>query len=71
MDGNGDGIADAEQSDVVGLRMINDGAENTDYGVTETDPYRFIQCRCLLPQPNIHSTARQSLRDPHRHNAKD
>ena len=38
IDGNGDGIADAEQSDVVGLRMINDGADNTDYGALETDP---------------------------------
>ncbi|MGB1417296.1 MAG: Ig-like domain-containing protein, partial [Synechococcus sp.] len=38
IDGNGDGIADAEQADVVGLRMINDGADNTDYGALETDP---------------------------------
>lgn len=38
IDGNRDGIADAEQSGVVGLRMINDGADNTDYGALETDP---------------------------------
>lgn len=37
IDGNGYSIADAEQSDVVGLRMINNGAKNTDYGALETD----------------------------------
>ena len=37
IDGNRDGIADAEQSDVVGLRMINEGAVSTDYGALETD----------------------------------
>ena len=38
IDGNRDGIADAEQSDVIGLRMINEGAVSTDYGSLETDP---------------------------------
>ena len=38
IDGNDDGVADAEQTDVVGLRIINDGAENTDYGALQTDP---------------------------------
>ena len=38
VDGNGDGIPDAEQSGVVGLWLINDGAENTDYGALGTDP---------------------------------
>ena len=32
VDGNRDGIADATQSDVAGLRLINDGAASGDYG---------------------------------------
>ena len=32
VDGNRDGIADAEQTEVAGLRLINDGAQGSDYG---------------------------------------
>ena len=69
IDGNGDGIADAEQSDVVGLRMINDGAENTDYGALATDPdLSFSAVSFLSPQLRaINRTPQAVLRDLRRH----
>ena len=48
IDGNGDGVADAEQSDVIGLRMISGGADNTDYGALETDPALSFSAISLL-----------------------
>jgi Ca2+-binding RTX toxin-like protein len=38
VDGNRDGIADAEQATVTGLRLINDGARGSDYGALVVNP---------------------------------
>ena len=38
IDGNRDGVPDSEQTDVAGLRLINDGASGSDYGALVVSP---------------------------------
>ncbi|MBD1193311.1 Ig-like domain-containing protein, partial [Vulcanococcus sp. Clear-D1] len=38
VDGNRDGVPDAQQTEVAGLRLINDGAKGSDYGALVVSP---------------------------------
>lgn len=50
VDGNQDGIPDAEQSLVAGLRLINDGFQGSDYGALSVSPGTRINSVIVTPQ---------------------
>ena len=53
IDGNRDGIADAEQAHVTGLRLIGDGALSTDYGAVAVAPGVILSdTKCITPSEN-------------------
>ena len=53
IDGNRDGIADAEQAHVTGLRLIADGAYSSDYGaVAISDGVVLSDAHCITPSEN-------------------
>jgi Ca2+-binding RTX toxin-like protein len=53
IDGNRDGIADAEQAHVTGLRLISDGAFSSDYGaVAVPDGVILSDTHCITPSAN-------------------
>jgi hypothetical protein len=53
IDGNRDGIADAEQAHVTGLRLIQDGALSSDYGaVAVADGVVLSDAHCIIPADN-------------------
>lgn len=53
IDGNRDGIADAEQAQVTALRLIGDGAFSTDYGaVAVTAGLILSDTQCITPSEN-------------------
>ena len=55
IDGNRDGIADAEQAHVTGLRLMSDGAFSTDYGaVAVSDGVILSDAHCITPSDNGH-----------------
>jgi hypothetical protein len=53
IDGNRDGIADADQAHVTGLRLISDGAFSSDYGaVAVSDGVILSDTHCITPSAN-------------------
>ena len=55
IDGNRDGIADAEQAHVTGLRLMSDGSFSTDYGaVAASDGVILSDAHCITPSDNGH-----------------
>jgi hypothetical protein len=55
IDGNRDGIADAEQAQVTALRLIGDGAFSTDYGaIAVTAGVILSDTQCVTPSENGH-----------------
>lgn len=62
VDGNGDGIADAEQPDVVGLRLINDGSRGSDYGALVVNPSVSI-ANVILTVPGADSQVQVATKD--------
>ena len=53
IDGNRDGLADAEQAHVTGLRLISDGAFSSDYGaVAVADDVILSDASCITPADN-------------------
>ena len=53
IDGNRDGIADAEQAHVTGLRLIGDGALSNDYGAVAVAPGVILSdTKCITPSEN-------------------
>jgi ubiquitin len=61
VDGNRDGIPDVQQTEVAGLRLINDGAFGSDYGALVVNPGIQL-CSVTLTAPtsdgSLHVTAR-------------
>jgi hypothetical protein len=52
VDGNRDGTADAEQTEVAGLRLINDGAVGSDYGAVQVSAGTQLSAVTLIsPNP--------------------
>ena len=53
IDGNRDGIADAEQAHVTGLRLMSDGSFSADYGaVAVSDGVILSDAHCITPSDN-------------------
>jgi len=53
IDGNRDGLADAEQAHVTGLRLISDGAFSADYGAVAVAPGVILSAtQCITPSEN-------------------
>ena len=58
LDVNGDGISDAQQSDLVAIRLLNDGSSSGDYGALESQRALVFSNTPLITLENEESTYR-------------
>ena len=58
LDVNGDGISDAQQSDVVAIRLLNDGSSSGDYGALASQRALVFSNTPLITLENEESTYR-------------